>query len=127
MGLKKQNYESNKLGLTLPNAYAVVYSLKINGNCGYANIRVQTTRERALTMPPIEEYDVSFRVNRAENPLTTAYNTIKGQREFEVWNEETHQLETKVEYMPLYGWEDDIEVAESDEPAEEAQPEAVQE
>ena len=109
MGLKKTNYESKKLGLTLPTAYAVVKTLKIKGEDGYATICVQTSRERALTMTPIEEYDVSFRVNRPENPLTTAYNAIKGQKEVNEWNKETQAIEKKIVNMPLYGWEDDIE------------------
>ena len=78
MGLKKTNYESKKLGLTLPMAYAVVKTLKIKGEDGYATINVQTSRERALTMTPIEEYNVSFRVNRSEILLRQLTTRLRG-------------------------------------------------
>nr|DAF20236.1 MAG TPA: hypothetical protein [Caudoviricetes sp.] len=109
MGLKTENYKSEKLGIVLPTAYAVVHSLRIIGDRGYATINVQTTRDSAINKDPIESYDIQFKVNRLENPFTTAYNKIKGQDKYEMLDELTEKSKTVVENMPLYGWVDDIE------------------
>lgn len=108
MGLKTTNYEVKKLGITLPVAYAIIKNLRINGNEGTAEFAVQSTRDTATSLSPIETVKVNFIVNRNENPFVTAYEKAKSQKEVTQWNEETHKIETVLVGEPFYGWEDDI-------------------
>ena len=108
MGFKKANYEVKKLGITLPEAYAIIRNLKIDGENGYAEIVVQSTREATGKLAPLEIVRVDFKVNRNENPFITAYNTAKAQKTVKMFNTETHALEDKVVNMPFYDWDDDI-------------------
>jgi hypothetical protein len=109
MGFKKTNYEVKKLGITLPEAYANIRNLKIDGENGYAEIVVQSTREATGKLAPLETVRVDFKVNSNENPFVTAYNTAKGQKTVKMFNTETHQVEDKVVNMPFYDWTDDIQ------------------
>ena len=108
MGLKTTNYEVKKLGIVLPQAYAIIKNLRIDGNNGTAEFAVQSTRDTATSLSPIETVKVSFEVNRNENPYITAYEKAKSQREERQWNEETHKIETVLVGEHFYGWEDDI-------------------
>lgn len=109
MGFKKTNYEVKKLGITLPEAYAIIRNLKIDGENGYAEIVVQSTRETTKMFTPFEVVRVDFKVNRKENPFVTAYNAAKAQKTVKMFNTETHQAEDKVVNMPFYDWTDDIQ------------------
>ena len=113
MGLKTKNYEVKKLGITLPEAYAIVKDLTVRGKSGYAVIAVQSSRENAEkvvdgTMSALEEHRIDFTVNRDENDRATAYAKAKSQKEVTQFNEETMKLETVTVNEPFYGWEDDI-------------------
>ena len=113
MGLKTTNYEVKKLGITLPEAYAIVKDLTVRGKSGYAIITVQSSRENAEkvvdgTMAALEEHRIDFMVNRDENDRATAYAKAKSQKEIKQFNEETKKLETVMVNEPFYGWEDDI-------------------
>ena len=113
MGLKTKNYEVKKLGITLPEAYAIVKDLTVRGKSGYAVIAVQSSRENAEkvvdgTMSALEEHRIDFTVNRDENDRATAYAKAKGQREVTRFNEGTNRMETVTVNEPFYGWEDDI-------------------
>ena len=108
MGFKKANYEVKKLGIVLPEAYAIIRKMQIDGEHGYAEIVVQSTREATEKLTPIETVRVDFKVNRNENPFVTAYNAAKAQKTVKMFNTETHQVEDKVVNMPFYDWTDDI-------------------
>ena len=54
MGLYKQNYESKKLGIVLPEAYALIKALHINGEYGRAIFEIQTSRDNCFEKEPIE-------------------------------------------------------------------------
>jgi len=108
MGLKTVNYEVKSLGITLPNAYALLKDIKINDATGIATFVVQSTREMALKMKPIETVKIEFAFDRTKNPVETAYITAKGKRIETVADEQTWQATTKEVNQPFYGWEDDI-------------------
>ena len=108
MGLKKQNYEIKELGMTLPEAYAMVKDLEIRGTQAVAKIVVQQSRDFAMSKSPIASATVRFAVNRNENPYETAYKVAKGTRIEQRFNEETHKYEDIEIPMPFFGWEDDI-------------------
>ena len=108
MGLKKTNYEINELGVTLPEAYAMVKDLEIRGKQAVAKIAVQQSRDFALNKTPIVSVTIRFTVDRNENPYETAYKIAKSTTTRKALNPETHKLEYKTVYMPFYGWEDDI-------------------
>lgn len=86
MGLKISNYEVKSMGVTLPEAYAIIKNIEIRGDKGSAMFAVQTTRERALTMAPIKSVRVEFEVDRTTNAYVTAYQTaIAEGGKFEGW------------------------------------------
>lgn len=103
MGLKTKNYTIPALGLTLPEAYAIIKNIHIEGEHGNAELVVQASRENALNLEPINRVYIPFRVNRNENPYKTAYAAAKGVKIFHV------RGKTLEEPMPFNGWEDDVQ------------------
>ena len=113
MGLKTTNYTVKKLGIKLPEAYAIVKDLTVRGQHGHATIAVQSSRENAEKvvtgkMAALEEHRIDFTVNRDENDRATAYAKAKSQKEVQRFNEERNELETVLVNEPFYGWIDDI-------------------
>ena len=102
MGLKKANYEIKSLGITLPEAYAIIKDLTINGESARADFAVQASRENASNLKPLEIKTLHFRVDRNTNPYETAYIESKKQVEEETANGKV--LKDGV----FTGWEDDI-------------------
>lgn len=107
MALKTTNYEVKDLGLTLTTAYAIIHRLEVDGENGRAEFYIQNSpRENALNLKPLERKIVSFKVNRAESPFTTAYNTAKGTTTVKQFNTETRQYEEVEKGNIFYGWDD---------------------
>lgn len=104
MGLKKNNYTIEKIGITVPEAYAVIRNISIYGEKGSAEFVIQTSRERALNEDflPLETIYVNFDVNRNENAYDTAYTVAKG---VDVIHYEVNEVETP---RFFHDWEDDI-------------------
>lgn len=102
MGFKRTNYTIKSNGLTLPEAYAFVKNIYINGEKGKAEFVIQASREDAINLEPLETVKITFKVNRNENPYTTAYNHAKSV----VTVEREGRVTTHT--MPFYGWTDDI-------------------
>lgn len=106
MGLKKTNYTCEKLGLTLPAAYAAFRRFtSIVGDTWTAEFGIQTSRENALNknIEPLERVLVTFKFeDRNENPIFTAYKVAKS----EVPDERDGHFEMR--RTPLFGWEDDF-------------------
>ena len=99
MGLKTKNYRIEKLDITLPEAYAVIINLHIKGGTATATFAIQTSRSNAMgNKEPIVTKELAFKVNRNENPYTTAYKLAKSQGVYK----------DKVINGIFYGWEDDI-------------------
>ena len=103
MGLKTRNYTIEESGLTIPEAYAIIKNLSVKGEDAYVEMVVQTSRENALNLAPLQTVKFNCRVNRNENPFVTAYNFSKRKFEKHLPNEEVRE-----EYNPFYGWDDDI-------------------
>ena len=112
MGLIKTNYTSQSLGITVPEAYALIQELHIEGQMGRATFVIQSSRENAFTYRPIDVFEMAFEVNRNESPYVTAYNKAKGADILTIteWDSESNQYVThpQTEPGPLYGWQDDI-------------------
>lgn len=108
MGLKTTNYAIKELGITLPNAYALLKDIKVVNNRGVATFNIQSTRETATELKPIETVAVEFVFDRKENPVETAYKAVKGTRKDWVYDEEKGYAIQQTVRQPLYGWEDDI-------------------
>lgn len=108
MGLKRSNYEVKNMGVTLPQAYAVIRKLNINDDYGTAELAVQANRELAFDKDPYETVNIFFKVNRNENPYKTAYAKAKEKTLSTIVDPKT-QEETIVESkMPFADWEDDL-------------------
>ena len=103
MGFKKKNHTVPEIGITLPEAYAAIKNIYIEGERGNAEFVVQANRDNVFSLEPIERVYVPFTVNRNENPYKTAYNAAKGTKTVSVRGKEY------VEHMPFYGWEDDVQ------------------
>lgn len=108
MGFKTNNYEVKKLGITLPEAYAIIKSLTVEGESGFAEFAIQSTRDNSLKMRPVETIRVDFKVNRNESPYITAYRQAKSQKEVRKFNSATRLQETVLVNEPFYDWYDDI-------------------
>lgn len=108
MGLKTTNYTVKDLGITLPNAYALLKEIKVQNDWVTAIFVIQSDRETATDLKPIEVVQVRFEFVRNENPVETAYKLVKGTITDYVFNEETGVHEPTEVEMPLCGWEDDI-------------------
>lgn len=113
MGLYKENYESKKLGITLPKAYAYItdFKLKESGGKTYgrAIFAIQTSRRACVEKEPIEEVILeSVELDRNKNVLTQVYDKMKEGKTYEAINLETGKKETVESGMPFYKWQDDI-------------------
>ena len=108
MGLKTTNYEVVGKGVVMPEAYAYIRKITVENNRGVAEFVIQSTRDNAQKLEPMETVKVSFAVNREENPYVTAYNLAKSKREIVRANRKTGETETKWVESVFYGWEDDI-------------------
>ena len=109
MGFKTTNYEVKKLGIVLPEAYAIISRLTVDGNRGYAEFAIQSTRDNSLKLQPIETIRISFKVDRNESPFVTAYKKARSQKEEKHYNPETGEYNTVLVGGHFYGWEDDIQ------------------
>lgn len=109
MGLKTTDYLVKKFGITIPNVYAVVNKLSVDGDNAIAEFHVQTNRQRAFDEEPIETVIVPFKINRAGNLFAQAYEVAKGVKQERVWDATLSKINLIDTPMPFYGWEDDIE------------------
>lgn len=109
MGFKTKNFEVKELGITLPEAYAVVDEIKIEGECGYAYIKVQTSRENALnnSLKPFYVERIDFFVERNENPYETVYRKAKEPKISVRYNRTTKGFDSIEEESVFSSWEDD--------------------
>lgn len=104
MGLKKKNYTVENFGVTLPEAYAVIEDLQIQGTRGTAVFKVQSApRDNAFNLTAYETVCVYFDyTDRTKNPFEVAYEAAK----------KTGELDTDAKMYRKIGyfadWEDDI-------------------
>lgn len=109
MGLKTTNYASKSMGLTLPEAYARIKDLVLNGNKGRAIFAIHTTRDNIDKFTPVDKVEVHFTWDRKSDIAKAAYEAAKTEtRTVERFNQETDEYLTVTEYGTLYGWENDI-------------------
>ena len=73
MGLYKKNYEVKDLGITLPEAFAIVRRIDRQGDKGMAELWVHSSRENAKTLQFLERKLVPFKCNDRDNPYEAAY------------------------------------------------------
>ena len=109
MGLKTTNYVSKSMGIILPNAYAKIKDLVLNGNSGRAIFAIQSTREAVDKYAPIDKVEVYFTWDRKSDIAETAYTAAKTQTEtIDKFNQETNEIVTEVVKGVLFGWENDF-------------------
>ena len=109
MGLKTTNYEVKKLGITLPEAYAVIGKIEMSDRgSGYAEMYIQATRENALNLQPIETKRVDFFWDRKSDIAETIYAAAKVEKTSRRINRETRQMEEVLIDTMFSGWDDDI-------------------
>lgn len=100
--LKKLNYEVK--GFVLPEAFAMA---QVDTVREVATFYIGASREKLLNGEYIEKKTQSFKWDRNENPIVSAYHTAKGKETYEVEDELTGEIKTEVRYGVLYGWDDD--------------------
>ena len=103
MGLKKANYEIKSLGIILPEAYAIIKNITINGESARADFVIQASREKASNLKPLEVRTLHFKVDRNTNPYQTAYIESKKQVE-----EESNNGKILTDGI-FTGWDDDYQ------------------
>ena len=106
MGLKTKNYTIEEIGITLPEAYAVIKNLWVEGDRGNAEFAIQANRDNAFALEPIKRIHIPFTVNRNESPYKTAYTVAKGTQRVRVNGMFGNTVEQP---MPFHGWEDDFQ------------------
>ena len=90
MGLKTTNYQIEKLGITLPEVYAIIDKIKNEKNSVSVEFGIYTSRENALKFQPIDTKRLHFVWDRKTDMAVQAYTLAKCDRGL------------------LSGWEDDI-------------------
>lgn len=109
MGLKTTNYEVHSLGITLPYAYAKICEMRLRkDNTVDVVFVVQTTRDNAVSLAPIETRSVHFVWDRKSDLAETAYSEAKKRVEYKSFDHSTGKEVTLYNDAPFYGWEDDI-------------------
>lgn len=108
MGLKTTNYEVKALGITLPEAYAIIRNIRCDGERANVTFAIQSTRAAALEKKPIETKMVSFVWDRSRDIAEQAYEAAKSKRTETVKDTFLGKTEEKTVYGCLYGWQDDI-------------------
>lgn len=92
MGLYKQNYEVKDLGISLPEAFAIVRRIDRKGNTGVAELWVHSSRENAKNLQPVEKKLVPFTCKDGDNPYEAAYNAAIEKREISHYYLETEEV-----------------------------------
>lgn len=109
MGLKTTNYTTQKTNQFMPNAYARIKDLVLNGNNGRAIFSIQSTREDMDKFDPVEKVEVRFTWDRKKDIAEAAYEAAKSEtRTVEKIDPTTGEHVSVVKHGPLYGWTDDI-------------------
>lgn len=85
MGLYKKNYEVKDLGITLPQAFAIVRKIDRQGDKGMAELWVHNSRENAKTLQFLERKLVPFKCNDGDNPYEAAYTAAVTPEERTRW------------------------------------------
>lgn len=85
MGLYKKNYEVKDLGITLPEAFAIVRKIDRRGDKGMAELWVHSSRENAKTLQFLERKLVPFKCNDRDNPYEAAYTAAVTPEERTRW------------------------------------------
>ena len=110
MGLRTSNFEVKRMKEVLPEANAVIRSLRVDTNGqGVAIIGVHRTRELALdpAVTPFHEEKIYFTSDRNVNDRETVYKKATEPYKTMKPDLETHQM-VEVEVKPFfYGWKDD--------------------
>lgn len=108
MGLYKKNYEVKDLGITLPEAFAIVRKIDRQGDKGMAELWVHSSRENAKTLQFLERKLVPFKCNDGDNPYEAAYTAAVTPEERTRWIPEKVIKKVKVD-----GVEQEVETFES--------------
>ena len=85
MGLYKKNYEVKDLGITLPEAFAIVRKIDRQGDKGMAELWIHSSRENAKTLQFLERKLVPFKCNDGDNPYEAAYTAAVTPEERTRW------------------------------------------
>jgi hypothetical protein len=107
MGLKTKNYEVKKLGITIPEAYAIIDKIENEKNSVSIIFGIYASRENADKFKPVETKNIHFVWDRKSDIAVTAYNLAKGQSVHE-YEDENGEKKTHIVDGCLYGWTDDI-------------------
>ena len=110
--LKTTNFTIRELGITIPEAYAAIKDITVNGNSGFAIFIIQTSRASAMdcidgALKPITTYRVDFKVDRNVCDRITAYNVAKKETKVDYVHNGTAYEQVLKQGM-LFGWENDI-------------------
>jgi hypothetical protein len=79
MGLKKQNYAIEELGITLPEAYCLVTSVRMDRSVMRVVAEIQQTREATSQKEPLERVFVNGPFDITQPSFPQAYALVKQQ------------------------------------------------
>lgn len=114
MGLRTTNYEIKKLGITLPQAYAIIGEVQIaKSGSGFAKMYIQATRDNALNLQALEEKRIDFKWDRKQDIASCIYVSAKKKKTRMEQSGELDEngMPIEVEVVvdeQFYGWYDDI-------------------
>lgn len=102
MGLYKKNYEVKELGITLPEAFAIVRKIEREGSGGMAELWVHASRENAKMLKFLERKLVPFTCADGDNPYEAAYSAAVAPHEIK-----THKQKKVIAEDGTETWEDE--------------------
>lgn len=111
MGLVKENYFVKKFGITIPKAYAYVDTQfdKLSDGRVKAYFNIQTSRESAANLKPLEVKTITFKVDRNQSLMVQAYIEAKKLKRVETgWDYEKSQPIVEMINGPFTDWDDYI-------------------
>lgn len=111
MGFQKNDYQIQKKGISLSQAYAVVKNITINGEHVKAEFAINVSRNNALNCEPIDVKTISLKYDRAKDLLPQIYaaaKTDKTVKDFEIGEDGKPHIVDKTIKAPFSDWDDDI-------------------
>ena len=111
MGFSKKDYEIEKKGISLSEAYAVVKNITINGEHVKAEFAINISRNNALLCEPIDVKTISLKYDRTKDILPQIYaaaKTDKTVKVTEIGEDGKPYIVDKTIKSPFSDWQDDI-------------------
>lgn len=94
MGLKKNNYNIEKLNITISPAYAMVGKIEIENDSAYAEMKIHKTRADLEEYEPLETININVPINRNLSVYEQIYIEAK-KNLFKGWSDDIQEVKNE--------------------------------